>query len=482
MKRSASGQRGVRPSRGWASIAMVWMANTLVFLILYQASHLVVLNEIRNHAMGVAIAAASGLSAADLEAVRASEDQATPAYLNVQAHLDQAVQFNPDIRYIYTMRRSRVPFSPSTAYEYVVDQPARDRNRDGVIGGDEGCEPPGKPYDAAAFPAMMEAWEKPVADPEISSDPPYPDLISGYAPVRGPDHRTVAIVGVDITAETVQRKLHLLRVVMSGFWLLMGSLAHLVAHLYHGQRESRERARARNRELSARNELLRRAMQVAPNQPANPAPQMVFDRYDVQAAAAGNGVFRLFELDQDRLGFFLADLKPGTPMAALTLCAMDLLLEYVAAPAGETMASILPYADPSHPADVLRVLHRVLGEELPVGEGVSVLYGIIDFSADTWTYAALGCPPAVCLRATGPAEAGDPAAEPPMTPGRDVQPVEYTHPHAEGDLLILAGPGHEDHAGWTQRVLQLAGSATSRQPLEAVSRLADRPVAAVLIR
>lgn len=461
---------------------MVWMANTLVFLILYQASQLVVMNEIRNHAKGVAIAAASGLAATDLDAVQSREDQNTPAYVRVQTHLDQAVQFNPDIRYIYTMRRSRVPFSPSTAYEYVVDQPAHDRNRDGVMGEDENCEPPGKPYDASPFPAMLEAWEKPGADPEISSDPPYPDLISGYAPVRGPDQRTVAIVGVDITADTVQRKLHALRMVMGAFWLLMGSLAHLVAHLYHGQRESRERARARNRELSARNELLRRAMQAGPGPATATAPQLVFDRYDVQAATSGSGVFRLFELDQDHLGFFLADLKPGSPVAALTQCAMDLLLEQVAAPAGETMAAILPYADPARPADVLRVLHRVLGEELPAEEGVSMLYGIIDFSADTWTYAAVGCPPVVRLGATGEWAEEAASVAPPMMRGCDLQPIEHTHPHGEGDVLILAGPGGEDAAGWLEKVRLLRGPSSLRTPLDVVSRLTGRPVAAVLIR
>lgn len=450
----------------WAPILTVWLINSLVFLILFLASRYTVISEIRHHAMGVATAVASALSADDLASLRSVADQKSEAYQRVQHQLDHAVQFNPDIRYIYTMRRTAVPFSPSTAYEYVVDQPARDRNRDGVIGPDEVCEPLGKPYNASAFPAMLEAWQRPAADRMITADAPYPELLSGYAPVTGKDGQTVAIVGVDITAETVRKKLRNLLTVVSVLWLVMGVLGHVVVRFYQDLHAGRERDRLHSQELAARNELLRRALQVRdpPVSGRRSEAQWVLDRYDVKAVAAGPAIFHCFDLDHDRLAFLMAVKPPDATTQSLLRAAVDLLHEKFnsSVPPG---SPALPYVDPARPTDVLDLLGRLLGSIQPDAPSPGLFYAVVDFTQETIVHAGQGIPPPIAIRASGAAYV---STANPAEPG-----LKYKV--QEGDLLLVAGPGVEDEDVWLARVQATMGPALGARLTDWVSSLPDRP-------
>ncbi len=460
----------------WASVAMLWVTNTLVFVILFLASRYVVVGEIRNHAMGVALAAAAALNPDDLAQIHTLQDQTSEAFLRVQQQLDHAVRFNPDVRYIYTMRRSTVPFSAGTAYEYIVDQPARDRNRNGVLDEDERSEPPGQPYDASGFPAMVDAWDRPIADAELSSDPPYPDLLSGYAPVRGPDGQTVAIVGVDITASTVQQKLKSLKLMMAALWLIMGLLGQMVVYLYHGQRESQERTRLRNAELAAQNELLRRVLLTPPatTDSEEVDPEVVLDRYDILVAMKGSGDFRSFDLDHDRLGFILAGPDSHPLGSVLSRVALDLLEERLTASA-EGPLPVLPYVDATRPAEALALVLRLLESAQPERRAEAMMYGVLDFTAERLTYAAIGCPSPVRKSTAG---------EVVILPGRpDMNGlVEGSITFQSSDMILVAGPGAETNDEWSNQLKALLPQAPPAYSPAWFKTLPLRPTVLFIIR
>jgi len=165
------------------------------------------IGEIRTHAMGVAIATAAGVDHHDLERIHSEKDMNSESFAKIQSFIFSISSFNPDVRYIYVMRRVQDADAAPWQYEYVVDQPAEDTNGNGIIDVDEATELPGTPYDASDFPFLIKAWEGPSADNEIAPDPPYPDLLSGYAPIKNERGETVAIVGADITAGTISKKL-----------------------------------------------------------------------------------------------------------------------------------------------------------------------------------------------------------------------------------------------------------------------------------
>jgi hypothetical protein len=238
------------------ALVILWLAVLALLCPIYLASRRIVVNEIRSQAKGVAMATAAGLMPEDLEAIRAPEDMAKDEYRRVQDRITRISRASDDVRYIYTMRLAPGTAPEAGQFVYVVDQAAHDDNNNAIIDPDEVSEPPGKPYDATELPEMMAAWERAGADWEITPDPPYPDLLSGYAPLRNDQGETVAIVGVDITATTISHKLALLRLVMSGTFLMLGGLLTGLLALYaRQQRLMEERKRLMDEVQTALNNV-----------------------------------------------------------------------------------------------------------------------------------------------------------------------------------------------------------------------------------
>jgi hypothetical protein len=224
----------------WTSYSLVWSLSLLLVYGLYCAARASIVREVRNQAKAVATAVSHAVDPALLQGIRTAEDMGSPAYLQIQAYLTRVVRANPDIRYAYTMRRASRPGAGPGDYEFIVDQAAYDANGSGRIEREEESEPVGTPYSAIDLPAMVRAWEEPSADRHPSPDPPYPDVLSGYAPVRAADGGTVAIVGVDVTSETLLRKLTIVRIAAAVAWVLLSALLMAATHFLLTFRELME--------------------------------------------------------------------------------------------------------------------------------------------------------------------------------------------------------------------------------------------------
>jgi len=231
----APGTHGLLRAR-WLLYLLLWSLVGILFSLVYQVASRVVVNEIRYHARGVAIATAAGIDVDSLGQIHAPADMDTPAYRQIQEFLSGIARYNPDVRYIYTMRRSMRGEAGPADFEFIVDQASQDEDGNGVIDRAESSEPPGKPYDASQYPEMIKSWQVPSADWDVSPDPPYPDLMTGYAPIRDALGRTVAIVGVDVVAATIQQKLRALQVSMTLAGVLLAVMMSAIAHMYLSQR------------------------------------------------------------------------------------------------------------------------------------------------------------------------------------------------------------------------------------------------------
>lgn len=440
--------------RSWSGILLVWLSVSLPFVVLYAISRRVVLNEIRNHAVGVAIAASAGLGVEDLESVRGPEDAGNGAYRRIQERLARLIQTNPDLRYIYTMRRSSQPFAAPHLFEYVVDQPARDFNGDGKIDEDERSEPPGKPYDARHLPALQRAWDSAGADPDISPDPPYPDLISGYAPVRDGDGKTVAIVGVDVTASTVHHKLVAIRVVIGLVWVVICALITLVIHLYYQQRDAFEQNKRLNEELTARNDMLRKANEelaafnqeerrewahqhVSGEPVVEPSSRSIFDTYYLGCAVAGADLVQVFNLDQDHVGFYMAETGEHGVREALVAGLLKLTVVPGREPNSSSSGTV--YADLQRPESVMTAVLAMLDKELPPGNRIGFAYGVVDFNESVVRVSVSGLPPPL-HHSVGRGVVTEAVAAAPVAAAFPVAVIKVE----EGDRLVLrtrAGDG-----------------------------------------
>jgi hypothetical protein len=376
-------------------LVLIWLSTTLPFIFLYLTAQRVVIEEVRHHVMGVAIAAAAALDVADLNEIRSPEDMAKAVYRDTQRLLDRIAGANEDVRYIYTMRRSERPFTPVTSYEYIADQPPNDDNHDGVLDREEQSEVPGTPYDASDFPEMVTAWERPTADKHITPDPPYPDVISGYAPIRDEEGVARAIVGVDVTAATVHRKLLALQIVIVLVWLVISLLVMLVVHLYYQQRDAFDRIKRLNEELESRNEMLRvanldLARHAVPQSPSRlRETKVIYEKNDLACAAYGGDLCDVFELDEDHLAFFMAHVQGSDVSAALIAGILKMAMASVRE-RSDTTGTL--YVDLEAPDKVLGTLNDMLVRELPRGESVAVVYAVADLAEHTLRLASAGQP------------------------------------------------------------------------------------------
>ncbi len=416
IKRSV-GLAGLTPQR-WLGVGLVWLGIIAVFCGLYVVARGVVLDEIRHHAKGVAIAVAAGIDAEDLNRIHTPEDMETPEFKRIQAFLDRVSKQNVDVQYIYTMRRSLQPDATITDYVFIVDESPRDRDGDGIISEEEMSEEPGEPYDASSWPKLVEAWYRPTADPRIQPDPPYPDLISGYAPIRDAEGQTVGIVGVDIIAETVYGKLFGIQAAFAVVVLLFIVLITKVVSLHYRQQESFEKATQLGIELAERNELLKvtneelaehnrrmeqdlkLAQSVQLGFLPNEFPRqdrLQFDKFYLTSDLLGGDLFDVFSLDHDHVAIYMADVSGHGVSAALISGLLKMAVASVRGQRSSSMGDALRSAL-YEPDRVLHSLNDMLLKEIPECDFITMIYAVLDVKSNHLRIANAGHPFPICYQ------------------------------------------------------------------------------------
>lgn len=146
------------------------------------------IDSLRGELMATARTVASQIDG-DLHSTLTQEsDEAGPAYRQIKEQLRKARGVNPRIRYIYTM----VKTSRENVWEFVVDAEENPKLASHI--GDE--------YDVGPYPEMQRGFDYPSADRDITEDK-WGKWLSGYAPIRDEHGRSVAIVGLDMSARDV---------------------------------------------------------------------------------------------------------------------------------------------------------------------------------------------------------------------------------------------------------------------------------------
>lgn len=491
------------PRRHWIGIAVSAFVVLLLFTLLYMTARRVVVNEVRYHAKGVAIAVSAGLDASDLNRIHSTNDMGRAAFQRVQHILDDVSRKNPDVRYIYTMRRSLDPGAAPTDYVFIVDESTRDRDGDGIMSEDELSEGPGNAYDAAPWPRLVEAWERPTADDRIQPDPPYPDLLSGYAPIRDDAGHTVAVVGVDVTADTVHNKLLAIQIAMSIVALIIVILITLVVALYYQQREAFEQVKTLSEELASRNEMLRASnnklslhnermsqdLKIAQSVQLGFLPtefprqdRLLFDRFYLTSDILGGDLFDVFSLDHDHVALYMADVSGHGVSAALISGLLKMAVSSVREKSGFARGHL--HADLYQPDKVLYSLNEMLTKEIPDYEFITMMYAVINLNDNIFRIANAGHPHPIWYQQSR----------------RHLEPWDFTHGPAlgflpdqaykiheraveEGDRIIFYTDGltealnEQDEEFGTARLMQVVQGVAEQNPttiIEAVRAAVDR--------
>jgi diguanylate cyclase (GGDEF)-like protein/putative nucleotidyltransferase with HDIG domain len=152
------------------------------------SAHLALRDQLRQRLMAVASSGALTVDATALADVTGPKDEASPAYLQVQRGLRVLRRANPGIRSVYTIRPNRDP----KRWTYLVDA-----EEDPKL-----VSHAGERYDVMGLPEMQRARNGPAADTELTRGR-WGSWLSGYAPIKDRAGRTVAVLGVDMSAASV---------------------------------------------------------------------------------------------------------------------------------------------------------------------------------------------------------------------------------------------------------------------------------------
>lgn len=442
-------------------LTTIYLIAALMLFFIYRVGYQSVLQEIRYHAMGVAAALAASIDPDDLEMIHGPEDMDRPEYQRIAYYLDQVILTSPDVHYAYTMRRGIDPDAPAHLYYYIVDGPDRDMDGDGIISIDEQAELPGEPYDITDYPAMLEAWERPAADAAITPDPPYPDMISGYAPIQNEYGETVAIVGVDILAETVAQKVFYLRLTCLVIWLTLCVLGTLAVVLFEHKSRALEQVQALSQDLQKSNRILQetnerlethnrryeRELLLARKVQQGFLPEVFpftnkiqFGRLYLSCEILGGDLYDAFRLDDHRVGIYMADVSGHGVSAALVSGLLKMSIETLRSRAhtqGEAGSPEL-----FHPKALIEFLNRTMRDSIPRSEFITFCYGVFDFQTNQLTLANAGHLPPIHYRASDQtARYWDMGGSYPFGIMPDLECEEESRSYHPGDKLIFYTDG-----------------------------------------
>lgn len=160
--------------------------------------------QLKNELKNTAAVGAMQFDGTSIEKIhKGSTIQSSPELRDAVKKLDDIRNSISGIRYAYIMRRTADP----SMLEFVADadlgltDAEMDTNHNGVIESNEAPSPPGQLYDWSASPATgTDAFQRPTTDEKITTDQ-WGATISGYAPIRTKNGRTVAILGIDKSAD-----------------------------------------------------------------------------------------------------------------------------------------------------------------------------------------------------------------------------------------------------------------------------------------
>lgn len=157
--------------------------------------------QLRERLQSTASVAAAQFDADDIAAVDSPEDRGSAPHRRLVEHLQRVRAMTPGARYAYIVRAT----DDENVVEFVADadefRPVSelDLDGDGMLDDDEAPAAPGEAYGIEGMAEFRAGFDAPSVDAEVTYDR-WGALISGYAPVRDASGRTVAVLGIDMSA------------------------------------------------------------------------------------------------------------------------------------------------------------------------------------------------------------------------------------------------------------------------------------------
>lgn len=189
LKLTSSSQSKLKNKILKISIILVTVTLLIFFITFLLYSHHQLKEQSQDKLISLASTAAQLIDSKEHNTLRTREDEGSQAYQEIKAVLGEFKEANPDIIYIYTMRKT----AEDNLWEFVVDAEEEQPSHIGDL------------YDVSQQEEMKKAFRGPIADEDFAQDQ-WGTFLSGYAPIQDENGNAVAIVGLDMKAEVFHAK------------------------------------------------------------------------------------------------------------------------------------------------------------------------------------------------------------------------------------------------------------------------------------
>lgn len=185
---------------------LILIVSIVMFNFLYVETQTAVKEATRDELKTLAAVVATQIDGDTLAALQIG-DESSPAFIAIRDQLYAMEQSNPDIAYIYTMRRV------NNTVQFIVDA-------------EYGMDTPGEnAYIGDNYPAptaeMLQGFTGNTVENEFATDQ-WGTTLSGYAPVRNSQGEVVGIVGVDMSEDRVLNRMNFLGEIL--YLMILGAL------------------------------------------------------------------------------------------------------------------------------------------------------------------------------------------------------------------------------------------------------------------
>ncbi len=178
-----------------SACAVVLIINVVVFVVITEEQF----SENQNSLKAIASSVAENIPIDIHEQLQTTEQQSTDQYKKIETYFQSVLTANPKLDDIYTLRPTGEPHQ----FTFVVSgQETRDRNHNGTIDAFEYKANFGDTYDATDAPDLELGLSQISADRKITYDK-WGAWLSGYAPLIDQSGKSVAVVGVDLSANYI---------------------------------------------------------------------------------------------------------------------------------------------------------------------------------------------------------------------------------------------------------------------------------------
>ncbi len=223
------------PKKITVVLLLILLLITSIIIFLYQLVNQVIIKQLRNNLIDIAYLGSLYIAPDNLLQIKNKGDIYKEEFKNTSKELNKIKKVNSDIRYVYLMRKTNdvnyLSFIIDADNYLTVKDP--DLNNNNKIDPNEYLSLPGDLYDISNTPHILKAFDYPNADHKILADQ-WGKWLSGYAPIKDTKGETIAIIGVDMSAEDVDKALQktlrlaggaiiLTLIITSAFYLMIAS-------------------------------------------------------------------------------------------------------------------------------------------------------------------------------------------------------------------------------------------------------------------